>query len=275
MLTQPRPVRVAVMCSRRAPGLVHLLERDPNRGRAYDIVCVLTTEHTFVERPTVEGFGVPTLEHGIRDFYARRREAIGRDFETRRFFDRETVDRLTPYSPDLVVLDGYLYLVTRPMLDAFAGRLINLHFSDLTIRRPDGRPRYPGMRAVRDALLDGQSETTATVHLVNDVADGGAPLVCSWPYPVSALAGAARAWDAVDMFKAYVFAHQEWMVRSASGPLLAAALALIAEGRIDLEALAAADPAAVAPWVVDERGRLTPPGTLETCRRLWRYQRAG
>ena len=49
MLTTRRPLRAAVLCSRRAPGLVDLLERDRRRGEAYEIACVVTSEATFAE----------------------------------------------------------------------------------------------------------------------------------------------------------------------------------------------------------------------------------
>jgi hypothetical protein len=112
------------------------------------------------------------------------------------------------------------------------------------------------------------------VHLVDDEPDGGAPVVRSWPYPVAPVASQARAWNATDMLRAYAYAHQEWMIRSASGPLLSAALRLIARGHVDLDALAQRDPSSVLPWLVDERGRLTPPGAVRMSERLWRYQRA-
>jgi folate-dependent phosphoribosylglycinamide formyltransferase PurN len=110
---------------------------------------------------------------------------------------------------------------------------------------------------VRDAIHDHQPSTKATVHLVDQVPDGGAPIVESWPFPVSPLAADALALGACDMLKAYVFAHQEWMIRAASGPLLGAALRLIADGTVDLRRLADADPAWVAPRTVDPHGHIT------------------
>jgi phosphoribosylglycinamide formyltransferase-1 len=269
-----RPLRVAVLCSRRAPGLVELIEGDRRRGSAYEIVCVLTSEPAFADQGRIEARGVPVVLHSIAEFYARRGAALYRDFETRRFYDRATVARLEPYDPDLLLFDGYLFVATRPLVDAFPSRVLNLHFSDLSLRRSDGRPLYPGIRAVRDAIADGQNETSATVHLVNDVPDGGAPIARSWPYPVSPMALRAREWGATDMLKAYAFAHQEWMMRGASAALLAASLALIADGRVDLDALGEADPATVSPWLVDEQGRLTPPKAVHICERLWRYRQA-
>jgi phosphoribosylglycinamide formyltransferase-1 len=251
-----KPIRVAVLCSHRAPGLIDLIDRFADR-QSYEIVTVITSELAFEGQARVTARGVPTRAHAIREFYRRRDANVYRDFATRAAFDRETVGLLARYSPDIVLLDGYLYLATCELLDAFPGRLLNLHFSDLTLRRPDGRPRYPGIRAVDDAIREGQASTRATVHLVDAEPDGGPPLVVSWPFPVAPLAADALSLGAGDMLKAYVFAHQEWMIRAASGALLGSALRLISEGSVDLRALAARPPATVVPWTVDTNGRIT------------------
>ncbi len=252
-------LRVAVLCSHRAPGVLHLLNRDDHRGRRYDVVCTMSTEYAFAEEVRIERRGVPTRGHSIRDFYGRHGAPLYRDFAARAAFDLETVHRLQPYAPDLILLTGYTYLVTEVLLDAYPNRVINLHFSDLTLRLGDGRPRFPGLRAVRDALAVGQPETFATVHLVDDRPDAGAPIVRSWGFAAAPLVRDARIWNALDMFKAYAFAHEQWMMRAASGPLLAAALQLVATGAVDLDALGASDPACVVPWRLDERGALRAP----------------
>ncbi|HUR32791.1 MAG TPA: formyltransferase family protein [Vicinamibacterales bacterium] len=261
MLTLARhPLRVAVLCSRRAPGLLHLLERDPGRGEHFDIACVMTSEETCPDAIAGARHAPPVLTHPIRELYGGRPPTpVHRDAVTRRAYDWTTLDLIAPFAPDIVLLDGYLYLVTRPLLEAYPNRILNLHFSDLTIRGVDRRPTYPGIRAVRAALADGQNETSATVHLVNDQPDEGAPIVRSWSFPVSPLVSSARQWGAADMLKAYGYAHQEWMIRGASGPLLSAALHLVASGVVDLDLYAGWDPAGVKPWLVDEKGRLTPP----------------
>ena len=274
MLTIDRPLRVAVLCSGRAPGLLHLLDVDPGRRRTYDITCVITSERTCADAGPVADRGVTMLTHSIVDFYEARGAKVYRDVMTRRAYDRATVDLLASHAPDLVLLDGYLYLLTKPMLEAYRNRMLNLHFSDLTIRRADHGPAYAGLRAVRDAIADGQVETSATVHLVNEQPDGGAPIVRSWSYPVSPLVASARQWGAPDMLKAYAYAHQEWMIRSASGPLLSSALHLVAGGQVDLDALSVREPAAVTPWLVDEQGRMTPPAALRMHEILRRYNRA-
>jgi phosphoribosylglycinamide formyltransferase-1 len=240
--------RIAVLCSQRAPGLLYLLNRAADRGVTFDIVCVLTSESTFAEEVRVERRGIPTMSHAIRDFEGPRAA-----------YDARTAKLLEPFMPDLILLDGYTHVLADPMLRAYRSRIISLHFSDLTQRLADGEPRFGGLRAVARALAEGCAETRATVHLVNENIDAGPPLVLSWPFPVSPLVEELRTLDASDAITAYAFAHQQWMMRAASGPLMAAALRLIATGRIDLDRVASQNPAESAPWQLDRGGYLIEP----------------
>lgn len=86
-------------------------------------------------------------------------------------------------------------------------------------------------------MFAGVEETRATVHLVTAGVDQGPPLVRSWAFPVAPLVKPALTWGAADILKAYAYAHQEWMIRTAWGPLVDAALTLIADGRLDLAAI--------------------------------------
>lgn len=230
-----------------------------SHSRTYEIVCVVSSEETFGERAWLAHCGVPTHAHSIRRFCGRRGASLYRDFDARAEYDRETVELLEPFAPDVVLLDGYLYVVTGPLLAGYPHRLLNLHFSDLTLRLPDGRPRFPGLRAVRDALAAGQPATYATVHLVNEELDSGAPLVQSWPFPASPLVRGRHARKGSGILKAYASAHQAWMMQATAGPLWAAALGLLDRGEVDLDAWAAANPAAVTPWMLEESGRVVAP----------------
>jgi phosphoribosylglycinamide formyltransferase-1 len=259
MLKPHRPLRVAVLCSHRAPGLLYLLNRAPERGSAFEIVCCVTSSHTFAEEVRVERRGVPTFPHPIQAFYAARGAAVCHDPAIRAEYDAQTLRLVEPYFPDILLLDGYLFMITAPLLKAFPRRAINLHFADLTRRLPDGRPQFPGIRAVRDALAAGCADTRATVHVVNAEPDDGPPIVCSWPFPVSPLVAELATMNAADVIKAYVYAHQQWMMRTASGPLIAAALQLIASGAVDLDALSAAGHDASSPWRLDRDGSLLAP----------------
>ena len=253
------PMRVGVLCSHRAPGLEYLLSEDPNRGTLYDIVCCLTSEDSFTEAAFATANGIPVIAHPIHRFCEAHDYRLS-DLTGRAAYDAAMVERLAMYRLDLLVLASYLYVVTKPMLSFFRHRIINVHHSDLIQRDKAGRARLTGLRAVRDAIFAGERETRATVHLVTKELDQGPPFLRSWAFPVSSLVLDALAWNAEDVLKAYSYAHQEWMIRSTWGPLLASALELIATGRLDLTALARATPDVLArPWDLDASGAIRMP----------------
>jgi len=82
--------------------------------------------------------------------------------------DAVLAETLVAVAPDAVVLAGYLRLVGPQTLEAFAGRMLNVH--------PSLLPAFPGLHAVRDALAAGVAVTGVTVHLVDATLDGG-PIV--------------------------------------------------------------------------------------------------
>jgi phosphoribosylglycinamide formyltransferase-1 len=208
MLTLDCP-RVAVLCSGRAPGLLHLIARSRRPGAAFEIVCCVTSEVAFEGEVDVIAAGVPVLHH----------PRVG-DLTARPKYDARTVDLLAPYHADLVVLAGYLLLLTSPMLNAYPHRIINVHHSDLGQRDAAGAPRYPGLRAVRDAILAGESETRSSAHIVTADLDDGPVLLRSRPYPVPEIARWALLQGEHDVLRRVIWAHQEWMLRDAFGPLM-------------------------------------------------------
>jgi phosphoribosylglycinamide formyltransferase-1 len=72
---------------------------------------------------------------------------------------------LERHGVELVVLAGYMHLLTRPFLDRFPGRVVNVH--------PSLLPAFPGAHAIRDALAAGVETTGVTVHLVDEGLDTG------------------------------------------------------------------------------------------------------
>lgn len=257
---EQRPLRVGVLCSHRARGLRYLLDEDVNRGRLYEVVCCLTSEDACAEASIAVAHGLPVVVHPIRQFCRMHGWRLS-DPIARAAYDSETVERLAPHQPDLVVLASYLYVLTEPMLTCFRHRIINVHHSDLTLRGDDGRARLTGLRAVRDALLAGQHETRATVHLVTEELDQGPPFLRSWAFPVSPLVRDIQAWRDADVRRAYTYAHQEWMIRATWGPLIARAIELIACRRLDLSELARRSEIAQ-PWELEEDGTLSGCGPL-------------
>jgi phosphoribosylglycinamide formyltransferase-1 len=80
--------------------------------------------------------------------------------------DRELADWLQLRGVDLVVLAGYMHLLTQAFLDRFRDRIVNVH--------PSLLPEFPGARAIDDALAAGVDTTGVTVHYVDQGLDTGA-----------------------------------------------------------------------------------------------------
>lgn len=208
------------MSSRRAPGVADLVG-EARRTRSWRLVAGLASHR---ENELVQSLGeLPVIVHDIAAFYAQR-GVNRRDREVRRDYDRVTLELLAPYEPDVLVLCGYLYLVTDVLLDAFPGRVINVHDSDLLRVDSHGVPLYRGLHATREAILAGELETRSTVHIATAELDSGPVLARSEPFPVHRLVQDALRWGAMDIVKAYAYAQREWMMRACWGRLLAEAL---------------------------------------------------
>jgi len=80
--------------------------------------------------------------------------------------DRELADWLQLRGADLVVLAGYMHLLTPVFLERFRDRIVNVH--------PSLLPQFPGGRAIADALDAGIDTTGVTVHYVDEGLDTGA-----------------------------------------------------------------------------------------------------
>jgi len=229
MLTLLRPLRVAVLSSHRCPGAPDLLA-DPALGRRWEIACAFSSEADFETRPLFLEAGVPYVSYPIRDFYRRRRAPLS-DMAVRREYDSAVADLLRLWEPDLLLFSSYLYVATPALLDAAPAGAINIHGGDLGLTRDDGRPRYPGLRAVADAILAGEPETRATAHWVTEDVDAGPIIFRSEPYPVAPFVADLLAEGNRRAVKAYACAHQEWMLADAWGPLARKAIRLATAGR--------------------------------------------
>jgi phosphoribosylglycinamide formyltransferase 1 len=90
------------------------------------------------------------------------------EFDSRERRDAEMAEWLVERGVELVVLAGYMRLLTTPFLERFDGRILNVH--------PSLLPSFPGAHAVEDALAHGVKVTGATVHFVDEGIDTG-PIV--------------------------------------------------------------------------------------------------
>ena len=92
-----------------------------------------------------------------------------RNYANREAFDQSLVDELLAHSIDVVVLAGFMRILTPVLIEPFVGRLLNIH--------PSLLPRYPGLKTHQRALDAGDSEAGATVHFVTQELDGGPPVL--------------------------------------------------------------------------------------------------
>lgn len=93
-----------------------------------------------------------------------------KDYPVQEEFDQKIVDTLHEYQIDMVVLAGYLSILGPTMIRAYEDRIINIHPS--LIPSFCGKGFY-GLKVHEEALKRGAKVTGATVHLVNEIPDGG------------------------------------------------------------------------------------------------------
>ena len=78
----------------------------------------------------------------------------------------EIIALFNAYNIDLIVMAGWMRIVSKKFCEAFSGRIINLH--------PSLLPKYKGLDAVERAIEAGESETGCSVHFVTEELDSGA-----------------------------------------------------------------------------------------------------
>ena len=96
-------------------------------------------------------------------------------FDGREAFDSALIELIDAFNPKLVVLAGFMRILSADFVRHYAGRLLNIH--------PSLLPKYKGMHTHQRALDAGDSEHGCSVHFVTEELDGG-PLVVQAVVPV-------------------------------------------------------------------------------------------
>ncbi|HAT32249.1 MAG TPA: phosphoribosylglycinamide formyltransferase [Janthinobacterium sp.] len=109
-------------------------------------------------------------EHGIATAVV-----ANKDYPTRAEFDAVLQSTIDAHAPDLVVLAGFMRILTAPFVEHYAGRMLNIH--------PSLLPDFPGLHTHEQALASGKTEHGATVHFVTAELDHG-PIVAQAVLPV-------------------------------------------------------------------------------------------
>jgi len=133
-------------------------------------------------------------------------------YEDRLGRDAAMADWVQARGADLVVLAGYMQLLSEPFVARFRGRIVNIH--------PALLPDFPGLDAIGQALAAGVEETGVTVHLVDEGVDTG-PAIARRRVPVPADRDRARL---------------ETLIHAVEHQLYPEAIRMIAEGRVRIDA---------------------------------------
>ncbi|WP_287408253.1 phosphoribosylglycinamide formyltransferase [Oceanithermus sp.] len=160
------PARLVVLASGRGTNLQALLDTCAAGGLAARVVLVVSDQPSrALER--ARGAGVPAL------FFPREKGVL------REAYDRRLAAFVAAAEPDLVVLAGWMRILTPAFLDRFPGRVINLH--------PALPGAFPGLNAIRrsyEAFRRGEVKSGGVmVHHVVPEVDAG-PVIVSEPVPV-------------------------------------------------------------------------------------------
>lgn len=148
------PLRVAVLASGRGSNLLSLLRHIEAGHVEAKVTLVLSDKPDAGALALARKAGVPAVialpsEPG----------------EPAATYDARVLEALQAERPDLVVLAGYLRIVGNALIDAFPGRIINIH--------PSLLPAFQGLKAVRKALRAGVKVAGCTTHIVTPDLDGG------------------------------------------------------------------------------------------------------
>jgi len=154
--------RVGVLASGVGSNLQALLDRVHGRD-GIEIVAVGSDKPDAQALARARAAGVPDATFAA-DGYADRR---ARDLAMAGWLEGARVE--------LVVLAGYMHLLTPPFLQRFPERVVNIH--------PSLLPAFPGAHAIDDALAAGVDTTGVSVHYVDEGLDSG-PLIAQEPVPV-------------------------------------------------------------------------------------------
>src|SRR5882672_3106876 len=155
--------RIGILISGRGSNMVALAEavRDGRIANA-EIAVVISDQPNAAGLTKAKELGIQTL-------------VIERHGRPRAEHDREAIAALQARQVDLVCLAGYMRLLSREFIDAYRGRILNIH--------PSLLPSFPGLDAQKQALEDGVATSGCTVHFVDETLDGG-PIIAQRSVPV-------------------------------------------------------------------------------------------
>lgn len=134
-----------------------LVKHSHDTGAAYRIALVAS------DQPEARGLAI------ARDLGIATRALPAENSADRRAYDAALAAAIEEYRPVLIVLAGFMRILSADFVARYAGRILNIH--------PSLLPKYPGLHTHRKALAAGDTAHGATVHFVTAELDGGPPVL--------------------------------------------------------------------------------------------------
>jgi phosphoribosylglycinamide formyltransferase-1 len=159
------PCRVVVLISGNGSNLQALLDGANSGSSGYQLVAAISNKADVfgLERAKRAGIDRAVIDH--------------RQYPSREAFDQVLADTIQGYNPDLVILAGFMRILSAGFVQRFRGKLINIH--------PSLLPKYPGLNTHQRALDAGDTEAGCSVHYVTEELDGG-PTILQTQVPIEA-----------------------------------------------------------------------------------------
>jgi phosphoribosylglycinamide formyltransferase-1 len=154
---------IVILISGRGSNMEAIVNAAQNEAWPAKIAAVISN------RPEAGGLDF-AKSHGIQTAVLDHRA-----YKDRASFDAQLVQLIDSYKPDLVVLAGFMRILTGDFVRHYEGRLLNIH--------PSLLPLFPGLHTHEQALEAGVAEHGATVHFVTEALDHG-PMVIQATVPV-------------------------------------------------------------------------------------------
>ncbi|MFM0063470.1 MULTISPECIES: phosphoribosylglycinamide formyltransferase [Paraburkholderia] len=157
--------KLVILISGRGSNMEAIIRACADEGWAAQVAAVIAN------RPDAAGLAF-AASHGIATAVVDHRQFPDRDS-----FDAALAQQIDSFAPDLVVLAGFMRVLTAGFVDHYAGRMLNVH--------PSLLPSFPGLKTHQQALDAGVRLHGASVHFVTSQLDHG-PIVAQAAVPVEA-----------------------------------------------------------------------------------------
>jgi phosphoribosylglycinamide formyltransferase-1 len=166
-ISRTTPLRVAVLASGRGSNLQAIIDAIETGRVQAQIVAVISNKKDAIALERAR-------KHGLSDIFVDPKPYAGRP-DSREAYDRSLLEILQQHEVELVLLAGYMKIVTTVLVNAYANRMMNIH--------PSLLPSFPGLDVQKKAIDWGCKLAGCTVHFVTEGVDEG-PIIIQAAVPI-------------------------------------------------------------------------------------------